>query len=346
MLHTNNPIIKHKAGLLNLAEELGNVSKACKVMGVSRDTFYRYQELVEDGGIDALVNQSRRTPNMKNRVDEKTEQAVIESAIEFPAYGQHRTSNELRKKGIFISGSGVRSVWLRHNLENLKKRLKALEDKVASEGILLNDAQIAALEKKKQDDAACGEIETHHPGYLGSQDTFYVGNLKGVGRIYQQTFVDTYSKVAFAKLYTSKTPITSADILNDRVLPFFELQELPMLRILTDRGTEYCGKVEQHDYQLYLAINDIDHTKTKARHPQTNGICERFHKTILEEFYQITFRKKLYGSLEELQKDLDEWIHSYNNDRTHQGKMCCGRTPMETLIDGKRLWAEKNLAQI
>ncbi len=346
MLHTSNPIIKHKAGLLNLAEELGNVSKACKVMGVSRDTFYRYQELVEDGGVDSLISKSRRTPNLKNRVDEQTEQAVLVHAVDYPAHGQARTSNELRKQGVFVSGSGVRSIWLRHNLENFKKRLAALEEKVEKEGIILTDEQVAALEKKKQDDEACGEIETHHPGYLGSQDTFYVGNLKGVGRIYQQTFVDTYSKIAFAKLYTTKTPITSADVLNDRVLPFFEAQELPMLRILTDRGTEYCGKVEQHDYQLYLAINDIDHTKTKARHPQTNGICERFHKTILNEFYQVTFRKKLYDSLEMLQKDLDEWLDYYNNERTHQGKMCCGRTPMETLIDGKKIWAEKNLAQI
>ncbi|KID32668.1 integrase core domain-containing protein, partial [Pseudoalteromonas distincta] len=211
---------------------------------------------------------------------------------------------------------------------------------------ILTDAQVAALEKKKHDDEACGEIETAHPGYLGSQDTFYVGNLKGVGRIYQQTFVDTYSKVAFAKLYTTKTPITAADILNDKVLPYFEQYELPMLRILTDRGTEYCGKVEHHDYQLYLAINDIDHTKTKAMSPQTNGICERFHKTILNEFYQVTFRKKLYSSLAELQKDLDEWMIYYNNDRTHQGKICCGRTPLETLLDGKLIWAEKNLAQI
>ncbi len=346
MLHTNNPIIKHKAGLLNLAEELANVSKACKVMGVSRDTFYRYQELVEEGGIDSLINQSRRTPNLKNRVDEQTEQAVIKHAVDFPAHGQARTSNELRKQGVFVSGSGVRSIWLRHNLENFKKRLSALEDKVEKEGIILSEEQVVALEKKKQDDEACGEIETHHPGYLGSQDTFYVGNLKGVGRIYQQTFVDTYSKVAFAKLYTTKTPITSADVLNDRVLPFFEAQELPMLRILTDRGTEYCGKVEQHDYQLYLAINDIDHTKTKARHPQTNGIYECFHKTILNEFYQVTFRKKLYDSLEMLQKALDDWLDYYNNERTHQGKMCCGRTPIEILTDGKQIWAEKNLAQI
>jgi transposase len=222
MIHTNNPIIKHKAGLLNLAEELGNISRACKVMGVSRDTFYRYQELVETGGIDSLIDKSRRKSNVKNRVDEATEQAVIASAIEQPAYGQHRTSNELRKVGVFVSGSGVRPIWVRNNLENFKKRLKALEEKVANDGIILNDAQVAALEKKKHDDEVCGEIETAHPGYLGSQDTFYVGNLKGVGRIYQQTFVDTYSKVAFAKLYITKTPITAADVLNDKVLPFFE----------------------------------------------------------------------------------------------------------------------------
>jgi len=164
----------------------------------------------------------------------------------------------------------VRSIWLRHQLANFKDRLAALEAKIASEGIILNDAQIAALEKKKQDDIASGEIKTMHPGYLGAQDTFYVGNLKGVGRIYQQTFIDTYSKVVHCKLYTTKTQITAADILNDKVLPFYATQGLPMLRILTDRGTEYCGRIEHHDYQLYLAINDIDHTKPKQKpcHPR------------------------------------------------------------------------------
>lgn len=341
MIDNTVKIIKHKVGLLNLAEELGNVSKACKVMGLSRDTFYRYKSAVEDGGVEALFDQSRRKPNVKNRVDETIEEAVREYAISYPAHGQQRTSNELRKQGVFVSGSGVRSIWMRHQLANFKERLKALEAKVAAEGIILTEAQVVALEKKKFDDEACGEIETAHAGYLGSQDTFYVGTLKGVGRIYQQTFVDTYSKVAFAKLYTTKTPITSADLLNDRVLPFFEQQDLPMLRILTDRGTEYCGKVEQHDYQLYLAINNIEHTRTKANSPQTNGICERFHKTILQEFYQVTFRKKIYDSIGELQKDLDEWIEYYNNTRTHQGKMCCGRTPIQTLMDSKNIWKEK-----
>jgi transposase InsO family protein len=341
MYECTQKIIKNKVGLLNLAEELGNVSRACKVMGFSRDTFYRYKSAVEEGGIESLLDKSRRQPNLKNRTDETTEKAILDYAIECPAHGQARTSNELRKRGVFISPGGVRCIWLRHNLASFKDRLNALEKKSAEEGLLLTENQIAALERKKDDDLACGEIETAHPGYLGSQDTFYVGTLKGVGRVYQQTFVDTYSKVAHCKLYTTKTPIMSADLLNDRVLPFFEEHEMGILRMLTDRGTEYCGKVEQHDYKLYLALNEIDHTKTKARHPQTNGICERFHKTILNEFYQITFRKKIYTTLDELQKDLDDWLYYYNHQRTHQGKMCCGRTPIETLLDGKKIWKEK-----
>lgn len=334
-------IIKHKVGLLNLATELGNVSKACKMMGYSRDTFYRYQEAVSSGGIEALFDANRRKPNIQNRVETHIEDAVIAYVLEQPAHGQTRASNELRQRGIFVSPSGVRSIWLRHNLESFKKRLSALEKHASSSQIILTDAQVAALERKRDDDLSCGEIETAHPGYLGSQDTFYVGTFKGVGRVYQQTFVDTYSKVAFAKLYTTKTPITAADLLNDRVLPFFAEQDMGVIRILTDRGTEYCGKIETHDYQLYLGLNDIEHTKTKAASPQTNGICERFHKTILQEFYQVTLRRKLYLSLEELQTDLDEWINYYNVHRTHQGKICCGRTPMQTMISGKEIWNAK-----
>ena len=340
-MNNNEKIIRNKVGLLNLSEELGNISKACRIMGYSRDTFYRYKELVNEGGLDNLIDRTRRTPNHKNRVEPKIEEAVKKMAVDFPAYGQVRVSNEMRKSGVVISPSGVRSVWIRNGLSNFKSRLSALEKKVEEDGIILTDAQVSALEKKKQDDQACGEIETEHPGYLGSQDTFYVGHLKGVGRIYQQTFVGTYSKVAFAKLYTSKTPITAADVLNDQVLPFFDEHEQVVLGVLTDRGTEYCGNLETHAYELYLAINDIEHTKTKARHPQTNGICERFHKTILTEFYQVSFRKKLYTELADLQSDLNEWLSFYNHERTHQGKMCCGRTPMKTFVDGLTVAKEK-----
>jgi transposase InsO family protein len=337
-------LIKNKLGLLELSTYLNNVSEACRVMGYSRDTFYRVKNAYEEGGLDALKEQSRRAPNPKNRVAEGVEKAVLGLALEDPSLGQKRASSTLRQRSVFISPAGVRCVWLRNGLETFTKRLKALEEHVAKTSCVLTEEQLNALEKAKDEKTAWGEIETEHVGYLGAQDTFYVGTMKNVGRIYQQTFIDTYAAVGFAKLYTSKVPINSADILNDRVIPFFDEHEIPLLRILTDRGTEFCGKPDTHDYELFLSLNDIDHTKTKAKHPQTNGICERFNKTILNEFYSIAFRKKIYRTIEELQQDLDVWMVKYNNTRPHQGKRCKDRTPMETFKENLPLAKQKMLS--
>lgn len=339
-------IIRNKLGMLKLGEKLGNVSEACKVFGYSRDSFYRFKELYDKGGEAALKEISRKKPVVKNRVDPEIEKAVVEIAIEQPAYGQVRVSNELKKDGMLISPGGVRSVWLRHDLETMRKRLKALEAKSAQDGMVLTEDQVAALEKAKLEKEAHGEIVTEHPGYLGAQDTFYVGTLKGVGRIYQQTFIDTYSRVADAKLYDRRNALAAADMLNDRVVPFFVEQEIPLLRILTDRGTEYCGNPEHHEYQLYLAVEDIDHSKTRAKSPQSNGICERFHKTMLQEFYQIAFRKKIYKSIEELQADVDQWLKHYNQERPHSGRYCYGKTPCQTFNDSKQLAKQKMLDQL
>ena len=305
---TSEKVIKNKLGLLELSQQLGNVSRACKIMGYSRDSFYRFKELYEQGGEIALQEISRRKPVIKNRVEEHIEQAVVGMAIDNPALGQVRVSNELRKKGILVSPGVVRSIWLRN--------------------------QVAALEKAKEEKQAHGEIETYYPGFLVAQDTYYVGHIKGVGHIYQQTVIDTYSKIGFAKLYDRKNALVAADMLNDRIVPFFEQHDLKLMRMLTDRGTEYCGNRENHEYELYLAVEDIDHSKIKAKSPQTNGICERFNRTVQNEFYAIAFRKKIYTSIEQLQTDLDAWMNSYNTQRTHSGKYCFGKTPMQTFIEG------------
>jgi transposase InsO family protein len=340
---TAEKLIKNKLGLLQLASYLQNVSEAWRVMGYSRDTFYRVKKAHDEGGIEALKEKSRRKPNIRNRVAEDVEQAVVELAFKNPSYGQKRASDTLRQRGVFISAAGVRCVWLRHNLHTFQLRLKALEKHVAETGEVLTEAQLRALEKAKEEKTAWGEIETEHVGYLGSQDTFYVGTIKGVGRIYQQTFVETYASVAFAKLYTSKHPINSADLLNDRVIPFFDQHQIPLLRILTDRGTEFCGKPDTHEYELFLALNDIDHSKTKVKNPQSNGICERFQRTVLDDFYRVAFRKKIYLTLDELQKDLDDWMIDYNTQRPHQGKRCQGKTPMEAFMENVPLAKEKIL---
>ena len=247
-------------------------------------------------------------------------------------------ANELLKHhGIQISAGGVRGVWLRHQIQTKGLRLKRLEKWSAEHNKILTESQVQALEEAKEEKQAHGEIETHHPGFLLGQDTYYVGYIKGVGQIYQQTAIDTYSNIGFAKVYTDKTALTAADLLNDKVLPFMDSHGVPLLRVLTDRGTEYGYKNLEHPYQLFLHLNDVEHSRTKARHPQSNGCTERLNQIIQDEFYKVAFRKKVYTTLEEIQQDLDLHMDKYNKDRTNQGKYCQGRTPMDTFLTDKLL---------
>ena len=210
----------------------------------------------------------------------------------------------------------------------------------------MTEEQVAALEKTKEQKEANGEIETQHPGYLGSQDTYYVGNIKGIGRNLSTNFIDTYLEWPLLNFIRRKLPSQLQIFSTIELYHFFDEQKVSLLRILTDRGTEYCGKPGNHAYQLYLGVENIDHSRTKAYSPQTNGICERLHRTMQDECYNIIFRKKIYSTLEELQLDVDHWLHSYNRARPHSGKYCYGKTPMQTFFDSMHIAYQKNIDNI
>lgn len=322
---------KRKLSLLQLAEELGNVSKACQLMGYHRDSFYEIRRAFQVGGVAALVEQ-RRGPKEPhpNRVAPEIEQKILDYALEEPTHGAQRVSNQLRLQGFDVSPSGVRGVWLRHELETRTKRLLLLERHAQEETILLSEAQIVLLERHSVD-FRCRHIETSRPGELLNQDTFYWGTLKGVGKVYVQVVVDTFCSLAFAKLYTSKMPITACDLLYDRVLPFYEALGVSVGAVLTDNGREFCGRPEKHPYELLLAVLDIDHRTTKVRSPRTNGFVERMNRTLLDECFRVAGRTTWYQSVDEIQADLDRFMAKYNLRRSHQGYRLKGRTPAQAL---------------
>ena len=333
----NQYIIHRKLNIVDLGKTLGNISEACRSLGVSRQHYYDIKALLEEEGLEGLLEKSRKKPRYRNRISEDIEKQILDYSLQRPAYGQVRVSNELKQKNVIVSPGGVRGVWVREGLQTVKLRLKRLEKWAAEEKNILSESQVQALEAAKEEKEAHGEIETFHPGFLFGQDTFYVGWIKGIGKIYQQTGIDSFTNVGFAKLYSDKTALTAADFINSKVLPFFDDQGVRLMRTLTDRGSEYGWKNLEHPYQLLLHLNDIEHTRTKARHPQTNGQTERLNQIILNEFYNVYFRKNVYTTMEQIQADLDEFMREYNERRTSQGRRCDGRTPMQTFLESKEL---------
>ena len=320
--------------LLQVAEALGNVSKACRLHKVSRSQFYEYKRAFQEFGMSGLIDRPPIPGSHPNELSAETKNKIIEISLEHPAFGQQRIADELRSQGLNVCPTSVRNVWIKEKLETRYKRLLKLEETGIAEGFTLTETQIRLLEKANPEFRE-RHIESEYPGQLLCQDTFYVGRLKGVGRLYLQAVIDSYGSYAFGKLYTSKRQETAADILYDRVLPFYESHGLEIEAILTDNGTEYKGRPTGHLYEIFLDLNDIEHRTTRVATPRTNGFVERFNRTVLDEFFRTAFRKKLYGSVDELQSDLDIWLHHYNYERPHRGYRNMGRKPIETFEKGK-----------
>ncbi len=322
---------RRKLSLLQLAEELGNVSKACRIMGYHRDTFYEVRRAFQVGGVAGLVEE-RRGPKgpHPNRVSEEVEEKILAYALDHPTHGQQRVANELRLQNINVSPAGVRGVWMRHGLETRHRRLLRLEQHAQEETFVLSEEQVELLERHSVD-FRCRHVESTEPGELLNQDTFYWGTLKGVGKVYVQVVVDTFCSLAFAKVYTSKMPITACDLLYERVLPFYEALGVEVGAVLTDNGREFCGKPDSHPFELLLALEGVEHRTTKVRSPQTNGFVERMNRTLLDECFRVEGRKTWYVTPEEIQRDLDRFLAYYNLERSHQGYRLRGRTPAQAL---------------
>jgi len=334
-MSTREKLIKARLGMLALAEELQNISLACRRAGISRSHYYEIKEAFERYGSEGLAPRDRRRPRMPNQTPPELEARILEMTEQFPTYSYLRISQQLRLVGVGVSPPAVRGVWQRHGLTLRFQRLLWLEQKTAARGGVLTEQQLRLLQRHRGRLVDPQQhIEAPKPGYLVCQDTYFVGTIKGVGKIYHQTVVDAHSSLAFGKLYLSKMPMTAVDLLHDRVLPFYEEHDVDIEHLVTDNGREYCGKPLQHPYELYLSINQIEHRRTQIGSPQTNGFCERFHRTLKEEFFAVAFRKIQYESVDQLQGDLDRYLDFYNRERAHQGYRTKGRTPYKTFLDG------------
>ena len=331
---TKDKVARRKLSLLELATEMNNVSKACKIMGYSRQQFYEIRRNFQTYGADGLID---RLPGAKgphpNRVPEEVEQAVLDHSLEHPGHGPLRVAQELMLKGVQVSSGGVRGVWSRHDLSTKHDRLLRLEKHVGGRKIELSDEQIRLLERFSPEFRE-RHIHTRHTGDLVAVDTFFVGHLKGVGKVYLQTVIDCFSRYAWGRLYANKLPVTAIHVMNNDVLPIFEQHGARVTTVLSDNGREFCGRPDRHPYELFLQLEEIEHRTTRVRRPQSNGFVERLHRTLLDEHFRVMGRTKFYEGIDEMQADLDAFLVTYNTRRPHQGRAMNGRTPAKAFIDG------------
>jgi len=327
-------IANFKYSVLQHAQEHKNITLTCKVFQISRTIYYDWLKRFLKFGYLGLQDKVKRKPKMPNQIKPDFEAIILNYIINYPTHGPRRIANELRQQNIMISETGIYHVLRRKSLNHRLFRLFYAQEK--SDNPVITERYLREIVKRQK-----VHIQAHYPGYLFCQDTFYVGTIKGLGRIYQQTGIDAYSNFGFAKVYTDKTAVSAIDFLGKKVLPIYDKFVVPLDRVLTDNGKEYTTHWinGNHGYETFLKKKSIRHAKIKPRNPQSNGMVERFNRTLLEEFYQIAMIKKVYTSLSQLQDDLDQFIYYYNFKRTNQGYRLKGKIPYQKFLDGMRKYA-------
>jgi transposase InsO family protein len=331
---TSKKVARRKLSLLELAGELGNVSRACRVMGYSRQQFYEIRRNFQTYGADGLIDRlpGPRGPH-PNRVPAEIEQAVLDHALSHPCHGPVRVAHELALGGVQVSSGGVRGVWQRHGLLTKHERLLRLEKATAERKLSLSDEKVRALERFSPEFRE-RHIDAPHTGALVAVDTFFVGVLKGVGKVYLQSAIDCHSRYAWARLYPNKLPVTAVQLMNNDVLATFESQGGRVEAVLSDNGREFCGREDRHPYELFLQLEEIEHRRTRVKRPQSNGIAERLHRTLLDERFRVEARRAWFETIAEMQGALDAWLVGYNTKRPHRGRGVNGRTPHQAFIGG------------
>ena len=322
-------LAEHRLSVLELAKELGNVAEACRRRGLDRTSFYEWKRRFQTQGFAGLKDLPPIHKSHPQTTPPETVARIRELALEHPAYGCNRIEAMLSLEGKRVSAITIQKILNDAGLGTKYDRWLALEESNAGQAINLSAEQAAFIEKLNP----CfreRHVESAGPGELLSADTFFVGNLKGIGKVYLHAVVDTYGSYAFGFLHVSKQPEAAVAVVHNDVLPFYAGLELPVKAVLTDNGREFCG-TDTHPYELYLELNGIEHRKTKIKTPKTNGFVERFNGTVLDEFFRIKMRETFYESVDALQADLDAWLVHYNTQRPHLGYRNQGRRPIETI---------------
>lgn len=306
--------------------------------GYSRDTYYRLKQQYQSGGLAALRHKSRRRRLPANQVDEHIQERILEYAYEYPEMGQKAVAERLCAEGLKVSPNGVRSVWLRYDLENRHKRLDALRAKASQGEIIISEKQMDALRllaRQYMDET--GELFTRRPGYLLVQDTVSLNHFPELAPVYMHTVIDSYSHYAFVRCSHSKSPESSLSFLVECVFPWLEGHGIGAKKILTDRGSEFFTPKTGNVYQQFLEENGIEHLLVKAYNSsRMNGLCRQFAGVVENEFCSAVSRKHRFADLESLQAELDRWLRFFNEERPQQARYCYGKTPSQAVLSRLR----------